>query len=471
MTPDLHALTAVEQAALIARAEISAGEILDYYLARSEQLDPAVGAFVRLTPELAHAQAEAVDHLVATSQPLPSDLAGVVCPVKDLEMVAGVPTTMGSAALEMLPDEDTNVVVAMREGGLVCSGKTTTPEFGLPCYTEPVGITPARSPWDLSKSAAGSSGGAAAAVAAGLAPVAQGSDGGGSIRLPASVCGIVGLKPSRGRVSNGPLTDGVGDLLCRGPLARTVLDAAALLDVLAVPFPGEPYRAQPAATSFAEATRTDPGRLRIGWYTDPVIGITPPTPEVTTAVADTVSLLDDLGHRTTEIAAPMRESAAAVFEVIWWSLADSVDLPDVIEAQLTPLTRWQRALGRDISGGQLAAAVAKARKIARDALTAMAPFDVILSPTAAAGAFDVGELRDDDDPAGDFHAQKQWAAYTAIYNMTGQPAVSLPLNWTEDGMPIGVQFAAAPGEDALLISLAAQLERNKPWRHVQPAMW
>lgn len=471
MSTPVHDLSALDQAQAIATGEVTAEYLLDHYLARSEAIGPEVGAFVRLTPQLARDQARAVDLAVARGDALPSVLAGVVCPIKDLDMVAGVPSTMGSAAIEIIPDDDSNVVTALRDGGLVCSGKTTSPEFGLPCYTEPDGLPPARTPWDLSRSAAGSSGGAAAAVAAGLAPLAQGSDGGGSIRLPAAVCGLVGLKPSRGRVSNGPRDDAVGDLVCRGPIARTVRDAAALLDVMARPFPGEPYPRNAVAAPFLQAADTDPGRLRIGWYTDPVIGVTAPTDEVVSAVAATVDLLEGLGHHTTEIAPPMEVSAAAVFEVIWWSLADSVALPEAVESALTPLTRWQRTLGRRIRAGELAAAVAESRYLARQALTTMAPFDVVLSPTTAAGPFKVGSMRDDSDPAGDFHAQKQWAAYTAIYNITGQPALSLPLWWTNEDLPIGVQLAAAPGNEHLLISLAAQLEGAQPWQHRRPPMW
>lgn len=470
--PDaLHDMTALEQAAAIAGGVISATQLAEHYLARSEQLGPVVGAFVRLTPDLALTQARQVDTMVAAGAQLPSPLAGVVCPVKDLDLVAGIPTAFGSAAMEIVPSVSANVVLAMQRAGLVCTGKTTTPEFGLPCYTEPDGLPPARTPWDLTRTAAGSSGGAAAAVAAGLAPLAQGSDGGGSVRLPAAVCGLVGIKPSRGRVSNGPAGDAVGDLVCYGPLARTVADAAALLDVMAVPFAGDPYRTPMPQAPFLAASESTLPQLRIGWFTDPVIGATPPTGEVLTAMADTVALLGELGHDVVEIAPPMDQRGVEVFEMLWWALADSVRLPPQLETQLTPLTRWQRESSREHTAGQLAAAVLEARRLARSAAIAMADYDVVLSPTAAAAAFEVGSMRDDSDPAADFHAQKQWSSYTAVYNLTGQPSINVPLNWTDAGMPIGVQFAAAWGEEAVLISLAAQLEEEQPWRHRQPSMW
>jgi amidase len=216
---------------------------------------------------------------------------------------------------------------------------------------------------------------------------------------------------------------------------------------------------------------TPPPRLRIGWYSAPVIGETPPTDEVVTAMADTVELLTELGHEVVEMPPPMDRRSVAVFEVLWWALADSVPLPPEIEAQLTPLTRWQREGSRQHGAGQLAAAVLEARRLARMAAQAMADYDVVLSPTAAAPAFAVGSMRDDDDPAADFHAQKQWSTYTAVYNLTGQPAINVPLNWTESGIPVGVQFAAAWGQEAVLVSLAAELEGERPWRHRHPSMW
>ncbi len=468
--PELHDLTALEQGRAIAGREISAVELAEHYLARSGELADQIGAFVRLTPELALEQAAAADVATRAGE-VGSPLRGVVCPVKDLDSVAGIPTKFGTAAIELTMDFDANVVAAMRTAGLVFTGKTATPELGLPCYTEPDGAPPARTPWDLTRSASGSSGGAAAAVAAGLAPIAQGSDGGGSIRLPAAVCGLVGIKPSRGRISNGPMSDGVGDLAVYGPLARTVRDAAALLDVMAVPFVGDPFRAAPVAGTFLAAAERAPGRLRIGYYLDPVVGQTPPTPAVVAALEATATLLAQLGHEVEAVPAPPLQDAVPVFEVVWSALADSVPLSEDMVAQLTPLTRHLRARGQGQSAGDLAAAVSQMRGIARAALRATERFDVLLSPTAAAEPFEVGALRDDADPAGDFEAQKQWASYTAIYNVTGQPSVNVPINWTAEGLPVGVQVAGRRDDEATLISLCAQLEEAQPWQTRRPSLW
>ncbi len=468
----LHDLSALEQGAAIRRGEVSSVELAEHYLARSEQVGPTVGAFITLTPELALEMARAADARVATGDLAGSSpLLGVVCPIKDLNSVAGVPTTFGSASVLLTPPHDDNAVAAMRAAGLVFTGKTNTPEFGFPNYTEPEVAPPARTPWDLSRSAAGSSGGAAAAVAAGLAPIAQGNDGGGSIRLPSSVCGLVGVKASRGRVSNGPASDGVGDLVVIGPLARTVRDAAALLDVQAAAFVGDPFRAAPPSGTFLSAAGADPGRLRIGVFTTPVVGQVPASVEVLKAVADTVDLLVELGHEVVEIPPPVPSSAVAEFEVVWAALADSLPLPPEVEKQLRPLTAMLRERARRTSSGRLAAAVGAMRGIARQAMIATEPFDAVLSPTASAPPFLVGQLRDDDDPDADFEAQKNWAGYTAIYNVTGQPSINVPLNWTEQGLPIGVQFAARTGAERLLIALAAELEEARPWAHRRPNIW
>lgn len=470
---ELHDLTALEQARAIAAREISAVDLTTHYLDRSARLNDEVGAFVRFLPESAMAAARAADAAVAAAEvPAEASLFGVVCPIKDLEVIAGVPTGFGNPALQVNFESDTNVVAAMREAGLIFTGKTAAPEFGLPCYTEPDGLPAARTPWDLRLSAAGSSGGAGAAVATGLAPIAQGSDGGGSIRLPAAVCGLVGIKASRGRVSMGPYNYGVGDLVTLGPLARTVADAAALLDVMCEHAgAGDPFHAPAPQESFLAATRRPPGRLRIGYFTEPIVGETAPSATVKDAIDATVNLLVELGHEVVEIAPPLPRSAVDLFEVLWTALAASVALPSELEATLTPLTRHLRDRGAEYGAAQLAGAVGEIRALSRRAILQTQQFDSVLSPTATDVAFPVGSMRNDDDPAADFEAQKQWASYTAVYNVTGQPAVNVPLNWSPTGLPVGVQFAGRPYQEALLVSLSAQLEEAQPWLNRRPSLW
>jgi amidase len=464
----LHDLTALEQAAAVQRGEVTAVELTEHYLQRSASVP---GAFVVLTPEVAMEQARAADAAVADGT-AHGALFGVVCPVKDLNFMVGANCRMGSAVFDFPSYSDDNVIKAMRDAGLVFTGKTNTPEFGLPCYTEPDPqvAAPARCVWDRQRTAGGSSGGAAVAVATGLAPIAHGSDGGGSIRIPAAANGLVGIKPTRGRVSNGPLRDPVGDLVTSGPIARTVADAAALLDVMSVQFVGDPYHA-PEATGFLDAARSTVGPLRIGFFTDPILADVPVDPESVRAVADTAALLEQLGHRVEPTPRPFGPDLVTQFEVVWHTLALLTPVAPDDEPRLEPLTRYLRGLGREVSGIELATAVSLLRIQTRAVLAQWSDFDVIMTPTVNGPAPLVADILDREDPARDFEQQKRWAAYTAAFNMTGQPAISLPLHTTQEGLPIGVQFVGHMFAEDVLIRLAAQLEAARPWASRKPESW
>lgn len=465
---DLHDLTALEQARAVRRREVSSVELARHYLARAHALNEAVGAFVTITDDLALAQAAEADRLVRESSDaagLPV-LHGVVVPVKDLNQVRGVRTRFGSMTVDVVSDVDDDVVRELRRGNTVMTGKTTTPEFGLPAYTESDTGPYARTPWDLARGAGGSSGGAAAAVAAGLAPVAQGSDGGGSIRIPASVCGLVGVKPSRGLISNGPMPDGLGRLGVQGVLARTVADAAALLGVMA------------GRDDAYSAGLSEPGPLLIGRYRQPVIADTDVHPESVIAFEDASALLEFLGHHLVDIEVPFPLDAVPHFELVWAAGAAGIPVPMDREADLRPLTRWLRERGRALRPGELEEALRLMAAHAERALAQTAHLDVILTPTLADVPAELGAIRDDADPAADFEAQKRFTPYTSPYNMTGQPAVSLPLHWTGDdpaasgpGLPVGVQLVGRPMHESVLLGLAAQLEAARPWAHRRPEVW
>lgn len=469
---ELHDLTALEQAQAIRRREISSVELARHYLARSHSLNEAVGAFVTLTDDLALEQATEADRLVLESSDaagLPV-LHGVVVPVKDLNQVKGVRTRFGSLTVDVVSAVDDDVVAELRRGNTVMTGKTTTPEFGLPAYTESDTGPYARTPWDLTRGAGGSSGGAAAAVAAGLAPVAHGSDGGGSIRIPASVCGLVGIKPTRGLISNGPMPDGLGRLGVQGVLARTVADAAALLGVMA------------GRDDAYVAGLRDPGQLLIGRYHQPVIADTDVHPESITAFEDTSALLESLGHRLVDIEVPLPLEAVPHFELVWAAGAAGIPVPAEREGDLRPLTRWLRERGRALLPGELDAALHLMSVHAERALAETAHLDIILTPTLADVPAELGAIRDDADPAGDFEAQKRFTPYTSPYNMTGQPAVSLPVHWTGNdpatsgagpgaGLPVGIQLVARPMHESVLLGLAAQFEAARPWAHRHPEVW
>jgi amidase len=461
---ELHDLTALEQGTAVRRGEVSPRELAAHYLERPDD----VGAFVTRTPERALERAGALLPVPDHAGPL----YGVPTAIKDLNATAGVRTTFGSAAYaDYVPDTSDGVTLSIEAAGLVSLGKTNTPEFGSPCYTEPDVAPPAVTPWDRTRMAGGSSGGAAAGVAAGLLPVAQGSDGGGSIRIPASCCGLFGLKPSRGRVSGWPLYGEVTGLATAGSLAHTVRDAAAMLDVLAGRRPGDPSWAPPPATSFLAACDREPGRLRIARFVEPVIADAEVDPECVRAWEDASSLLASLGHEVEDIAVPMPREAVPTFETCWAVLTALSPAPPGRESSLRPLTRWLADRGRSISGPEFGLALGAMRRHAADCLTALAAYDAVLTPTLAAPPLPVGALRDDDDPAGDFEAQKAFTPWTSAWNVTGMPAVSLPLHWTASGLPVGVMLAARPAEDELLLSLAAQVEAAAPWADRHPPGW
>ncbi|MFN8125543.1 MAG: amidase [Candidatus Nanopelagicales bacterium] len=473
-TGDLSDLTALEQSAAVRGGEVTAVELTSHYLERCSRLDDQVGAFAHLAPESALAQAAAVDTLLRQGNPADADpLAGCVVPVKDLDLVAGMPCSFGSRAFaEFVPDTDSAFVARMRAAGLVITGKTATPEFGLPAYTEnDLGHT-ARTPWDVSRTAGGSSGGAAAAVATGLASVAQGSDGGGSIRIPASVTGLVGIKPSRGRVSGLPDPEFLGELGVIGPLARTVADAAALLDVLAGSGPADLFGLPaPAPGAFLAAARRDPAPLRVGAFAVPMVVDTEVHPACLAAFDDAVRLLVGLGHDVVEIERPFTPAVVPAFEAVWRTGAAAIPLRADQEHLVTPLTRHLRELGGALRAVDVADAVRQMRQAAVAAITATGPYDVLLTPTLATLPPYIGDLRDDADPAADFDAQKRFTPFTAPFNVSGQPAMSIPVHHTDDGLPVGVQLVGRPRDEETIIALAAQVERVVQWHTRIPPLW
>ena len=466
---ELHDLTALEQGAAVRSGEVSSVELVEHYLARIERLSDCVGAFVTVTGDLARRQAALAAASVGDTS---SPLYGVPTAVKDLNLTAGVVTQFGSASmLGYVPDVSDEVVLRMEAAGMVSLGKTNTPEFGSPCYTEPAVAPPARTPWDLDRMAGGSSGGAAAAVAAGLVPVAQGSDGGGSIRIPASCCGLFGIKPTRGRISGGPMYGDPVGLATSGPLARTVRDAAALLDVMAGPALGDPFWAPPPPRSFLSSCDETPGRLRIARFLTPVIADVPVHPACVEAYEDATRLLVSLGHDVEEVDVPVPPESVGTFETCWEVLTAMAVVPPGAEDRLRPLTRWLQERGRAVSAPEFGLAVGDARQIAARAVRALAPYDAVLTPTLAQPPLRIGEIRDDADPARDFANQKAFTPWTSAWNLTGMPAVSLPLHSTPEGLPVGVMLAGRPTEEHVLLALAAQVEAAAPWVDRRPPCW
>ena len=452
--------SALEIARRVRAGEWSAVEVARASLEAAARVDPVLGAFAALTPERALAQASAVDAAVARGED-PGPLAGVPLPIKELTEVEGLPFEAGSAALVGNVGVRT-AAVAQRlfDAGSVTIGTTSAPEFGFPAYTEPAGRLPAVTPWDTRRGAGGSSGGAAAAVASGVVAIAHASDGGGSIRIPASACGVVGHKASRGLVSVLPTGVPGPGLVSEGVITRTVADTALGLDVLA---PGN---------GFGDALASGPGRLRIGVSTTPVISDTAAVhPACTDAVATVAGWLAELGHETVEAPRAFAAARWAAFDAVWTTGAACIPLPPEVEDELTPMTSWLRVRGRQVSGVAYARALAAIQLLEWEVAQAWAGLDVVLTPTLASPPAFVGAIRNDSDPAADFAAQIDHTPWTSVANLTGRPSISLPLvraGLEGVELPIGVMLTGRLGHDAVLLQGAGQLEAAHPGPVVAP---
>jgi amidase len=453
---------------------VSPTELVEHALARIEARDAGLGAFVTVTPDRALAAAARAEEAVLRGEDLPP-LLGVPTAIKDLNNTAGVRTTFGSAVMaDFVPDVDDAVVTKLAAAGTISLGKTNTPEFGFPCYTDNDLVGPARCPWDPTRLAGGSSGGAAVAVASGMVAFAQGSDGGGSIRIPAGINGLFGIKPTRGRVSNAPYGGEVTGLGTNGPLARTVRDAAAMLDAMAGPVVGDPAWAPPlprGETFLGHADRS-PGRLRIGRFRESAAPGVDLEPEVAAAFDDASRLLEGLGHEVDDVPAGLLgPEVLPSFERVWSLSGATLPVPAERAGELRPLTRVLRARGLAMSAQEAMEAMFALRLFARGFLQATAGYDVLLAPVCTMTPRPVGWFDADGDGAEDFERQKRYAAFTALFNVTGQPAVSVPLYWTADGLPIGTMLVGRPADEATLLALSAQVEAARPWLNRHPPGW
>jgi amidase len=469
---ELWQLDAIAQAELVRRGDVAAIELVDAAIARIVRIDPALNAVV--TPLFESARETAVN-------PLPDGpLSGVPFLLKDLGCgQAGVRQTNGSRALrDYVPTADNPLVRRYRQAGLVIVGRTSTPEFGNHSTTEPVLFGPSRNPWALDRTTGGSSGASAAAIAAGLTSIASGGDGAGSLRIPASCCGVFGFKPSRGRVSSAPGGEAIGNLAIRHAMSRSVRDNAALLDVAAVPEPGDPFVAPPPARPFLAEVGRDPGRLRIGWTATPAID-TAIHPECVTAVRVTAQLLEGLGHDVVE-AAPDLDGEVIIGSLldVWaaGNLEDALDcerlLGRPLERDELEITTWELVeYGRSLSARDLLEAVAAFGATGRAIGAFFEDHDVWLTPTLARPPEPLGVLNQSSGSAvgwqrmdSGFNPFNPWA------NISGCPSMSVPLHWSADGLPIGVLATARYGDEATLFRLAGQLEQARPWAERWPAI-
>ncbi len=468
-------LDATAQASLVRAGEVTAGELLEAAIARVEQLNPTLNAVVENMYEAAWATA------TATVKEVPSrPFAGVPFLLKDLgASYAGVPLTSGSEyARGFVPDYDSELVARYKRAGLVIFGKTNTPEFGIQPTTESRLFGPCRNPWDTDLSTGGSSGGSAAAVAAGIVPMAHANDGGGSIRIPASCCGLFGLKPTRARTTTGP-DDDVSGLVAEHVVTRSVRDSAALLDAVCGPMPGDQYVAPPPERPFIEEVGADPGALRMAFATETTTGA-PLHEDCLAAVRDAAELCAGLGHEVEE-ASPVLdgEEVERSFAVLWSAgVASGIDgMSRLMDRKPSPesfelLTGALYEMGRGFSASDYLLATSALQRVSRLVAAFFGRYDVWLTPTLAEpppplGAFD-SPL---EDPLRGYFRAAEYTPFTPIFNVTGQPAMSVPLYWNEAGLPVGTHFAGRFGDEATLFRLAAQLEEVRPWAARRPPVF
>lgn len=475
---DLHTLDATAQAELVRSGEVSAAELVGVAVERAQALNGELNAIIH--PRYDDAAREAEGELPD------GPFRGVPFVLKDLDGTsAGLPLHMGTKVLRdrayVAPADDT-LATRFRAAGLVVIGKTNTPELGLVPSTEPEAYGPTRNPWDLTRTPGGSSGGSAAAVAAEIVPFGHAGDGGGSIRIPASACGLVGLKPSRGRVPVGPAVgEAWAGLVARLAVTRSVRDTAALLDAVAGPGVGDPYWAAPPARPFLAEVGADPGSLRIGWVAEAPDGSAVSDPEITAAVERTAQTLSDLGHRV-EPAFPAGLADGATLAHFLtcfgvWTARELDRIGEMIGEPVTPdgveAGTWAVAeMGRSVTAAQYLAGVEGLHVAARAIIGwwEVDGFDLLLTPAMPEVPPTLGQFAaTPENPLAGLLRATPIVAFTAAFNITGQPAISVPLAESGDGVPIGMQLVGAPAREDVLIRVAAQLETAMPWAGRRPA--
>jgi amidase len=473
---ELQMLDATAQAELVRRGEVAPLELVEAAIERVERLDPALNAVVTPAFDLA---------LDAARRVAGGPFAGVPFLLKDLAVEwAGVRFTEGSAFLgDLVSGHDQELVVRLRRAGLVPLGKTNTPEFGLLPTCEPALFGPTRNPWDLSRTTGGSSGGSAAAVAAGLVPMAHGNDLGGSLRFPASCCGLFGLKPTRARNPLGPeYGDVLAGMAAEHALTRSVRDSAALLDATAGPDLGDPYPAPPPRRPFLQEVGADPGRLRIAWSARAAEGV-PVHPDCLAALGDAVQQCAALGHELVErdlpgLTPPVAAAIGTAFQAaVAWIVGYWVRRRgrQPLDGELEPFTRARWEQGRQVPAADYLLALDDLRAFARVVARSFAEerIDAWLTPTLSEPPVPLGEIV--STPAEPLRAAERSRTFVGfpavVANITGAPAMSVPLWWNVAGLPVGVHFLGRFGDEATLLRLASQLEETRPWATRRPPGW
>lgn len=471
---ELAALDATALAEMVRQKEVTPLELVDIVIERIEQLNPTINAVI--TPIFEDARRIA-------QTPLPKGpFTGVPFLIKDiLASYAGIRLTSGSALCkDFVPDYDSELVIRLKRAGLIIMGKTNVPEFGILPTTEPRLFGPTKNPWNPERTTGGSSGGSAAAVAAGIVPMAHGNDGGGSIRIPASCCGLFGLKPTRARNPLGPLYGDIqGGLVVEHALTRSVRDSAALLDATAGPDIGDPYAVPPPKRPFLDEVGADPGKLHIAYTTTAITGVAA-HPDCVKAIEMVVNLCSELGHQLVEATPVFDIQAMYQNFMTLWSGGVAAQLNLVTQQtgilpkqdQVEPLT-WELAnLGRQFTASDYLVSLAILQRLSRAIARFFQDYDVWLTPTLIEPPLPLGTFDcPPEHPMKGFLRAGEFAPFTQIQNITGQPAVSVPLYWNSDNLPIGTHFTGRFGDEATLFRLASQLEAAHPWINRQPPIF
>jgi amidase len=460
-------------AALVRQKQVKAIELIDASIERIERLNPTLNAVV--TPMYEQARE------AATGRYSDGPFSGVPFLLKDLGApCVGVVMTMGSAFMrKFVPDHDNELVARLKRAGLIIVGKTNTPELGILPTTEPQLFGPSRNPWDINRTPGGSSGGSAAAVAAGFVPMAHGNDGGGSIRIPASCCGLFGLKPTRARNPLGPdFGDIFGGLVIDHAVTRSVRDSAGLLDATGGPDIGDPYWAPPQVRPFLQELGADPGRLRIAFTTQTFTGIEVHA-DCVSAVRDAANLCAELGHELVEASPEINgELVTQAFMVLWSAgCAWTIDGMGLVtgripkQDQFEPLTWALYEMGRQQSASSYLLSLTFLQRVAREIGRFFLKYDILLTPTLGEPPVSLGVFDSPpENPLEGLRRAEAFVPFTPICNATGQPAMSVPLYWNAKGLPVGVHFVGRFGDEATLFRLAAQLESARPWAGRRPTL-
>lgn len=460
---DLAFTSALEQAKLIKERQVTPLELTEIYLARIEQYDSQLGSFYYVAKESAVADAkQKTKQLEETldTKDLPT-FFGVPIAIKDLKSVANMPINYGVTALkDQIANYDEGVIVKIRQAGFIILGKTATSQLGSFPYTEPEGFPPTRNPWNLDYTPGGSSGGSAAAVAAGLCAIALGGDAGGSIRGPAACCGLVGIKPSRGRISFAPVGDRLSGLGTHGILARTVADAAAFLDIASGYITGDPYWLDDPETDFLSATQQTLPALKIG-YTTSVLPLGEASPECQSSVTKIVKQLETMGHQTMPQAIDL-SSLIEPFKTVWSSAVTALGVPPEI---LSPMNQW--VMSQSGTAGEYLQAVTEMQLFARELVNIFTQIDVLVIPTYMHPAIKIGEWTN-LSPENTLQHIINWILPCPPFNVTGQPVINIPVGFDANQVPLGVQLVGKPNSEATIITLAAQIEQALSWSHLRP---